>query len=201
MRNLINIANELDKSGQFRLSDKLFKLAIDQTMVNKINLTPEILSQMSQQQILTALQEVTYFLKELKKEADQLNDQYNNRQISKQQLEAKLQAIQISFNKLQQEHFNLQKFFTGSSAKDISDLDSQSPNEFAKKLLLFSQHNNISNLAQAFDAYARNGARYQKMPINSINAFKILYSKIINTPRMISEQEIASELNKLLRSA
>ena len=62
----------------------------------------------------------------------------------------------------------------------------------------FKEESGLSNLGQAFDMYAKSGAMYGNNPLSRDPRLQKLYQKILQTPRFISEQELASELSNII---
>ena len=138
MRNILKIASLLDQSGQFRLSDKLFKIAQNENET----------------------------------------DGNNNFAVSTEKNDAQWQADKGTY----------QRFMM---------MNTSDPRAFVKSLFDFGSKNGISNLTQAFDAYANAGASYQGNQIKNVPVLKELYMRVRNTPRMIGQDELVNELSSL----
>jgi hypothetical protein len=76
-------------------------------------------------------------------------------------------------------------------------MNTSDPRAFVKSLFDFGSKNGISNLTQAFDAYANAGASYQNNLIKNVPVLKELYMRVKNTPRMIGQDELVNELSSL----
>lgn len=74
-------------------------------------------------------------------------------------------------------------------------LDSNDPRSFANNLFQFGKSQGMTNLTQAFDAYADAGATYQGYSIKDNDQLFDLYMKIKQTPRMFKPDEIVDYLN------
>jgi hypothetical protein len=78
-----------------------------------------------------------------------------------------------------------------------SKLVTYNPEDFVEKLFVFSEQNDITNLVQAFDAFANAGASYQAKPINRDPILREVYMRVKNTGRMITKTELVNEIKIL----
>jgi hypothetical protein len=87
-------------------------------------------------------------------------------------------------------------------ADGLNKLDSLYSNNgynFAKNLFEFGKKNNLTSLADAFDMYADAGALYDNQSIKMNPILKELYTKVINYNGNITEQQLGSELDKMMQ--
>ena len=196
MKDLLRIASLLDDSGQFHLSDKLFKIA-QQVQGNFGQLT---ITEQNRK-----LEELNYAMTQVTQKYKDLMASFKNGSItfapfkqSVQILNQQANALTAEYNriKLQSNNFTMQ----AQNQQQNENLISYSPQDFAKKLIDFKEENNISNLAQAFDMYARSGAMYGNNPLSRDPRLQKLYQKILQTPSstFIHEEEIVSELTNII---
>jgi hypothetical protein len=78
-----------------------------------------------------------------------------------------------------------------------SKLVTYNPEDFVEKLFVFSEQKEITNLVQAFDAFANAGASYQAKPINRDPILREVYMRVKNTGRMITKTELVNEIKIL----
>jgi hypothetical protein len=194
MKDLLHIASKLDNSGQFYLSDKLFKIA-QQVQGNFGQLT---ITEQNRK-----LEELNYAMRQNTQKIKDLMASYKNGSIRfdqfkqmGQNLNQPANALMAEYKRIEQQsnNFTLQ----AQNQQQNVNLISYSPEDFAKKLIDFREENNISNLAQAFDMYARSGALYGNNPLSRDPRLQKLYQKILQTPRFINEIDIVSELSKII---
>lgn len=194
MKDLLHIASLLDDFGQFHLSDKLFKIA-QQVQGNFGQLT---ITEQNRK-----LEELNYAMRQNTQKIKDLMASYKNGSIRfdqfkqmGQNLNQQANALMAEYKRIEQQsnNFTLQ----AQNQQQGKNLISNSPEEFAKKLIDFKEEYNITNLGQAFDMYARSGAMYGNNPISRDPRLQKLYQKILQTPRFIKEQEIVSELNNII---
>ena len=194
MKDLLHIASLLDDSGQFHLSDKLFKFA-QQVQGNFGQLT---ITEQNRK-----LGELNYAMRQNTQKIKDLIASYKNGSIRfdefkqmGQNLNQQANALMAEYKRMEQQsnNFTLQ----AQNQQQNENLISYSPEDFAKKLIDFREEYNITNLGQAFDMYARSGAMYGNNPISRDPRLQKLYQKILQTPRFISEYEIVSELNNII---
>ena len=194
MKDLLHIASLLDDFGQFHLSDKLFKIA-QQVQGNFGQLT---ITEQNRK-----LEELNYAMRQNTQKIKDLMASYKNGSIRfdkfkqmGQNLNQQANALMAEYKRIEQQsnNFTLQ----AQNQQQGKNLISNSPEEFAKKLIDFKEEYNITNLGQAFDMYARSGAMYGNNPISRDPRLQKLYQKILQTPRFIYEQELASELSKII---
>jgi hypothetical protein len=196
MKDLLRIASLLDDSGHFGLSDKLFKIAqqvqgnFDQLTITEQNRKLEELNY--------AMRQVTLKYKDLMASFNNGNGSITFEQFKQmgQNLNQQANALKAEYNRIKQQsnNFTLQ----AQNQQQNENLISYSPEDFAKKLIDFKEENNLSNLGQAFDMYARSGAMYGNNPLSRDPRLQKLYQKILQTPRFIHEQEIVSELSNII---
>ena len=194
MKDLLHIASLLDDSGQFHLSDKLFKFA-QQVQGNFGQLT---ITEQNRK-----LGELNYAMRQNTQKIKDLIASYKNGSIRfdefkqmGQNLNQQANALMAEYKRMEQQsnNFTLQ----AQNQQQNENLISYSPEDFAKKLIDFREEYNITNLGQAFDMYARSGAMYGNNPISRDPRLQKLYQKILQTPRFIHEYEIVSELNNII---
>ena len=209
MKDLLYIASLLDDSGQFYLSDKLFKIA--QTAPTNKPIIDENFYQLPMSFKLRKQQELNFALQQFNAKQRNLQERFQSRQITPKEYGDGLRAngielqsfkpqIDIIDNYIRDYNQNPEKYMQieQQNQQQNENLISYSPEDFAKKLIDFREEYNITNLGQAFDMYARSGAMYGNNPISRDPRLQKLYQKILQTPRFISEYEIVSELNNII---
>lgn len=150
MKDLLRIASLLDSSGNYKLSDKLFKISQYSDLVLRQPGVNNFSNQMFLEpgaEYLKPAPNVTW--------ADGLN---------------KLESL-----------YNNNAY------------------DFAKNLFEFGKKNNLTSLADAFDMYADAGALYDNQSIKLNPILKELYQKVINHNGNITEQQLGSELDKMMQ--
>ena len=194
MKDLLRIASKLDKSGDYSLSDKLFKIAetyvpavefydmVDKRRYNDFKASgsknyDEMMSSryknMPKNLSSTAIMDGSQY--------------YDNPYTPKDILKLRNMIVPTNFRN------QLKRFHAGDT-----EMNSSNPTSFANSLWEFARKNKMSNsLTDAFDAYADSGATYNGQKINSIPQLKELYMYIKSNPRNFSETEVA----KLLKEA
>jgi chromosome segregation ATPase len=194
MKDLLHIASKLDNSGQFYLSDKLFKIA-QQVQGNFGQLT---ITEQNRK-----LEELNYAMRQNTQKIKDLMASYKNGSIRfdqfkqmGQNLNQQANALMAEYKRIEQQsnNFTLQ----AQNQQQNENLISYSPEDFAKKLIDFRKEYNITNLGQAFDMYARSGAMYGNNPISRDPRLQKLYQRILQTPRFINEIEIVRELRRII---
>jgi hypothetical protein len=151
MKDLLRIASLLDSSGNYKLSDKLFKIAQYSDLVLRqpgVNNSSNQMFLEPGAEYLRPAPDITW--------ADGLNK--------------------------------------------LDSLYSNNGYNFAKNLYEFGRKNKITNLADAFDMYADAGALYDNQSIKINPIIKELYNKVINHNGNITEQQLGSELDKMMQS-
>jgi hypothetical protein len=205
MKDLLHIASKLDNSGQFHLSDKLFKIAQD-APTNK-PIIDENFYQLPMSFKIRKQQELTFAVQQFIGKQRNLQERFKSRQITPGQYSKELRANGIELESLKSQGDIINNYirdynqnpekYMGNEQQNVN-LISYSPEDFAKKLIDFREENNISNLAQAFDMYAKSGAMYGNNPLSRDPRLQKLYQKILQTPRFINEIEIVNELSKII---
>ena len=194
MKDLLHIASLLDDFGQFHLSDKLFKIA-QQVQGNFAQLT---ITEQNRK-----LEELNYAMRQNTHKIKDLMASYKNGSIRfdpfkqmGQNLNQQANALMAEYKRIEQQsnNFTLQ----AQNQQQGENLISNSPEEFAKKLIDFKEENNLSSLVQAFDMYARSGAIYGNNPLSRDPRLQKLYQRILQTPRFINEIEIVRELRSII---
>ena len=194
MKDLLHIASLLDDFGQFHLSDKLFKIA-QQVQGNFAQLT---ITEQNRK-----LEELNYAMRQNTQKIKDLMASYKNGSIRfdpfkqmGQNLNQQANALMAEYKRIEQQsnNFTLQ----AQNQQQGENLISNSPEEFAKKLIDFKEENNLSSLVQAFDMYARSGAIYGNNPLSRDPRLQKLYQRILQTPRFINEIEIVRELRSII---
>lgn len=150
MKDLLRIASLLDSSGNYKLSDKLFKIAQYSDLVFR---QPGV-------------------------------NNFSNQMFLQPGAEYLRPAPNIT------------------NADGLNKLDSLYSNNgynFAKNLFEFGKKNNLTSLADAFDMYADAGALYDNQSIKMNPILKELYTKVINHNGNITEQQLGSELDNMMR--
>jgi hypothetical protein len=150
MKDLLRIASLLDSSGNYKLSDKLFKIAQYSDLVLRqpgVNNSSNQMFLEPGAEYLRPAPDITW--------ADGLNK--------------------------------------------LESLYSNNAYNFAKNLYEFGRKNNITSLADAFDMYADAGALFDNQSIKVIPVMQNLYSKVLNHNEMITEQQLAKELDQMLQ--
>jgi hypothetical protein len=208
MKDFLRIASLLDNSGQYKLSDKLFKIA-QTAPVNK-PIIDENFYQLPMSFKLRKQQELNFALQQFLAKQRNLQERFQSGQISREQYAEELRANGIELESLKSQgkiiddyirdyNQNPQKYM-GNEQQNVN-LSSNSPQEFADNLLTFAEQNNLTNnLMQAFDFYVRSGAMYGNNPLSSDPRLQKLYQVISQTNRFITEDEIAITLQNIINS-
>lgn len=150
MKDLLRIASLLDSFGNYKLSDKLFKIAQYSDLVLR---QPGV-------------------------------NNFSNQMFLEPGAEYLRPAPNITW------------------ADGLNKLDSLYSNNgynFAKNLFEFGKKNNLTSLADAFVMYADAGALYDNQSIKLNPILKELYQKVINHDGNITEQQLGSELDKMMQ--
>lgn len=194
MDNLLRVACLLDLSGQYELSDKLYKIAelyvppvefyegvdkrhyndyrapgsknYDEMMMSRMKNMPKNLSG-------TVVMDGSMY--------------YDNPYTPKEILKLRNQIVPTNFRN------EIRRYESGDSLNNSSN-----PRSFATSLFEFARRNGMNNLTAAFDAYADSGAKYNNQSIKNIPQLKQLYMQIKSNPRMFSETEVGDMLEDLL---
>ena len=196
MKDLLRIASLLDNSGQFHLSDKLFRAA-QQVQGN--------FGQLTMRDQNRKLEELNYAMMQVTQKYKDLMASYRNQSIGFDEFQQKAKilnqqanALTAEYNRIKLQSDNFTLYAQDQSVEN--SLISNSPQEFADNLLTFAEQNNLTNLMQAFDLYARSGAMYGNNPLSSDPRLQKLYQVISQTPRFITEDEIAITLQNIINS-
>ena len=208
MKSLLRIASKLDKSGNYSLSDKLYTIA--QASYYNLGSKPiinENFYQLPMNAKLRLQQELNFAAQQFHLKQRNDKERFDTQQISRDEYNKELEANGIELQSLKAQGDIIDNFirdynqnpekYMGNEQQNVN-LISYSPEDFAKKLIDFKEENNLSNLGQAFDMYARSGAKYGNNPLSRDPRLQKLYQKILQTPRFITEQEIVSELNNII---
>ena len=208
MKSLLRIASKLDKSGNYSLSDKLYTIA--QASYYNLGSKPiidENFYQLPMNSRLRLQQELNFAVQQFIAKQRNDKERFDTQEISRDEYNKELEANGIELQSLKAQGDIIDNFirdYNQNPEKYIENeqqnvnLISYSPEDFAKKLIDFKEENNLSNLGQAFDMYARSGAKYGNNPLSRDPRLQKLYQKILQTPRFIKEQEIVSELNNII---
>jgi len=226
MRNILKIASLLDYSGQYHLSDKLFKIAqqdhfdytLDSDTPEKffMNLTgyqnTKRLNNYVQSMNSYAAENATYKgvpirdIPAFQQYFHDLRDGYDSN------LSDIIEEFASDPNKKPKSIFERVENLPGqntpykSSAQAEADkfqdkryflINTTDPATFAKSLFEFGSMYRINNLTQAFGAYADAGASYQGNLIKNVPVLRELYMRVRNTPKAITQQELVQELTML----
>jgi len=208
MKSLLRIASKLEKSGNYSLSDKLYTIA--QASYYNLGSKPiidENFYQLPMNSRLRLQQELNFAVQQFIAKQRNDKERFDTQQISRDEYNKELEANGIELQSLRAQGNIIDNFirdynqnpekYMGNEQQNVN-LISYSPEDFAKKLIDFKEENNLSNLGQAFDMYARSGAKYGNNPLSRDPRLQKLYQKILQTPRFIKEQEIVSELNNII---
>jgi hypothetical protein len=208
MKSLLRIASKLNKSGNYSLSDKLYTIA--QASYYNLGSKPiinENFYQLPMNAKLRLQQELNFAAQQFHLKQRNDKERFDTQQISRDEYNKELEANGIELQSLKAQGDIIDNFirdynqnpekYMGNEQQNVN-LISYSPEDFAKKLIDFKEENNLSNLRQAFDMYARSGAKYGNNPLSRDPRLQKLYQKILQTPRFIKEQEIVSELNNII---
>jgi hypothetical protein len=208
MKSLLRIASKLDKSGNYNLSDKLYTIA--QASYYNLGSKPiinENFYQLPMNARLRQQQELNFAVQQFHLKQRNDKERFDTQEISRDEYNKELEANGIELQSLKAQGDIIDNFirdynqnpekYMGNEQQNVN-LISYSPEDFAKKLIDFKEENNLSNLGQAFDMYARSGAKYGNNPLSRDPRLQKLYQKILQTPRFIKEQEIVSELNNII---
>jgi len=194
MDRLLRVANLLDLSGQYELSDKLYKIAelyvppvefyegvdkrhyneyrapssknYDEMMMSRMKNMPKNLSG-------TVVMDGSMY--------------YDNPYTPKEILDIRNKLVPTNFRN------EIRRYESGDSLDNSSN-----PRSFATSLFEFARRNGMNNLTAAFDAYADSGAKYNNQSIKNIPQLKQLYMQLRSNPRMFSETEVGDMLEDLL---
>jgi hypothetical protein len=194
MKDLLRIASLLDDSGQFYLSDKLFRIAQQvQGNFGQLTITEQ---NRKLEELNYAMRQVTQKYKDLMASYKDGSIDFAQLQQTSQNLNQQANALKAEYTRIEQQSNN----FTlhAQYQQQNKNLISYSPEEFAKKLIDFKRESGLSNLGQVFDMYAKSGAMYGNNPLSRDPRLQKLYQKILQTPRFISEQELVSELSNII---
>ncbi len=212
MKDLLHIASKLDKSGDYNLSDKLYTIA--QAGYYNLGSKPIIdqnFYQLPMSYKLRKQQELNFAGQQF--HLKQRNDKalYDSGKINYNEYKARVDANGKELESLRSQgeiindfQRNYKYYAQNEQQSEQQDeqqgenLISNSPEEFAKKLIDFKEENNLSSLVQAFDMYARSGAIYGRYPISRDPRLQKLYQRILQTPRFINEIEIVRELRSII---
>ena len=212
MKDLLRIAFKLDKSGNYNLSDKLYKIA--QAGYYNLGSKPIIdqnFYQLPMSFKLRKQQELNFAVQQFIAKQRNLQERFDTRKITREQYSKEVNANGIELESLKSQGKIIDDFLKNyqyyaqyeqqSEQQDEQqgkNLISNSPEEFAKKLIDFKEENNLSSLVQAFDMYARSGAMYGNNPLSRDARLQKLYQRILQTPRFINEIEIVRELRSII---
>jgi len=212
MKDLLRIASSLDKSGDYNLSDKLYTIA--QTAYYNLGSKPIIdqnFYQLPMSFKIRKQQELNYAMQQF--HLKQRNDRalYDSGKLKYEEYKAILDANGKELENLRSQGEIVKNFLENyeyyskneqqseqQDGQQNANLQSNSPQEFAKNLVDFKEANNLTNLVKAFDMYARSGAMYGNYPLSIDPRLQKLYQKMLQTPRFISEQEIVQELTNII---
>jgi len=226
MRNILKIASLLDQSGQFRLSDKLFKIAQQNNYNYTLNSdNPEdffqnLIGYQNTNRLNNFVESMdSYAAQNAKYKNVPIRDipafqQYfmNLRNGYDSDLDELLKEFESDPTKKPTSIYERLRNLPGqntphkSSAQDQADkyqdkryylLNTNTPENFAKSLIEFGKMYGANSLTQAFDAYANAGASYQGSLIKNVRALQELYLRVRNTNRYIPGEELAKELQAL----
>jgi hypothetical protein len=212
MKDLLHIAFKLDKSGDYNLSDKLYKIA--QAGYYNLGSKPIIdqnFYQLPMSYKLRKLQELNFAGQQFHLKQRNDKELYDSGKINYNEYKARVDANGKELeslksqgeiiNDFQRNYKYYAQYEQQSEQQDEQqgkNLISNSPEEFAKKLIDFKEENNLSSLVQAFDMYARSGAMYGNNPLSRDPRLQKLYQRILQTPRFINEIEIVRELRSII---
>lgn len=195
MRNLLDIAQKLDQSGQYNLSDKLYKIA--QTYVPPVEFYKGVDRSKykgNYDQRMLALrnrnnQNVTNPYTNSYTDAPIMDiSQYTNNPYTPQSImDIRKQLVPSDFRG---EIYQSQK---GDTILSTSD-----PQSFSISLLEYARMNKFPNIQTAFDDYANNGAVYRGQRISKVPELQELYKRISKTPGAISKQMIEQEIRNIV---
>jgi hypothetical protein len=212
MKDLLRIAFKLDKSGNYNLSDKLYKIA--QAGYYNLGSKPIIdqnFYQLPMSFKLRKQQELNFAVQQFIAKQRNLQERFDTRKITREQYSKEVNANGIELESLKSQGKIIDDFLKNyqyyaqneqqseqQGEQQGENLISNSPEEFAKKLIDFKEENNLSSLVQAFDMYARSGAMYGNNPLSRDARLQKLYQRILQTPRFINEIEIVRELRSII---
>jgi hypothetical protein len=180
MRDLLKIASLLDQSGNYNLSDKLYKIA--ETYVPPV----EYYSGVDAKKYNQFGGSKANYMRQNNFNPEQTHimdgsQYYDNPYTPKDILKLRNQLIPTNFRN------QLKRINSGDT-----EISSSNPTSFANNLWEFARKNNIGNsLTNAFDAYADSGATYNGQSIKNIPQLRDLYMYIKNNPIELNETEIA----------
>ena len=223
MKDLLRIASLLDNSGQFRLSDKLFKIAQSAQFEYKLNSdnpnnffenlvgyqNSKNLKNFTQSMNSYAAENATYkgiLIKDIPAFQQYYLDLQNNYPSDLSQLIEDFEKDPSKRPQKKLENLPGQntpyKYSAQTEADKFQDkryflINTTDPATFAKSLFQYGSMYGINNLTQAFDAYADAGASYQGNLIKNVPVLRELYMRVRNTKKMIQQEELAKELAML----
>ncbi len=189
---ILKIANLLDLSGSYVLSDKLYKIAA--------TYYPPV-------EFYSGVDKSKYDLTKGRKSYDQMMSArnknmpenlsgtvvmdgsmyYNNPYTPKDVLKLRNQILPTNFRG------ELKRFYSGDN-----ELSSSNPRSFATSLWQFARKNKLNySLTDAFDAYANSGATYKGQSIKNVPELRELYLHIKSNAKKFSETEVGDILEDL----
>jgi|688.fasta_scaffold148643_3 hypothetical protein len=211
MKDLLHIAALLDNSGQFRLSDKLMKVA-----QNNFMQMPVWMQNRRLQEIIYAFQQLNARLRDNMQKYKEGDISYNDYKSQLDEINREIQPLNIEFNNIKKQlnnsspnsqannapnpqANNAMNPQTNGGVNDMRILSSNTPEEFIAKLFQFGDQMGTTNIAEAFDKYAESGATFQGTNLRNHEKLVKLYYMIINTPGFIKKENLISELKNLIQ--
>lgn len=191
---ILKVASLLDLSGQYSLSDKLYKIA--ETYVPPIEFYSGVDKRHYNDFKSPGSKSYDQMMKSRNLKAPEKSNgtivmdgsmYYDNPYTPKDVLKLRNQILPTNFRG------ELKRFYSGDN-----ELKSSNPRSFATSLWQFARKNKLnSSLTDAFDAYANSGASYNGIGINNVPELVELYKIIKSSPRLFSETEVGDILEDL----
>jgi hypothetical protein len=191
MKNLLKIASILDDSGNYELSDKLYKIA--QAYVPPVEFYEGVdkskyKGNYNQQMMSLKNRNNPGYINSYSNAPVMDISQYaDNPYTPKDIMNIRKQLVPTDFRG---EIYQSQK---GDTLLSTSD-----PRSFSISLIEYARINKFPNLKDAFDDYANNGAVYRGQRVQNVPELKQLYVRISQTPGAISKQMIEQEIRNIV---
>ena len=193
MNKFLRVAEILDKSGHYSLSDEFYKMAVyvppvefydgvDKRLYNDFRVPG---SKNYDEMIGSRYKNMPQNLSNTRVMDGSMY--FGNPYTPKDILKLRNMIVPTNFRN------QLKRFHAGDT-----EMSSSNPVSFANSLWEFARKNRMNNsLTNAFDAYADAGAMYNGQSIKNIPQLKELYMYIKNNPRSFSETEVSELLKEL----
>ncbi len=183
MNKLLRIAEILDQSGDYKLSDMFYKIAVYAPSVEYYEgVDADKYNEFGNFQFKNRnIPQPNRFNFDGNTKVMDGSMYYDNPYTPKDVLELRNKLIPTNFRN------ELKRYHSG----DVM-ISSSNPQNFATSLWEYARRNNSGNsLVNSFDAFADAGAMYKGKSIKDVPELKELYKIIRNSPRMFSMTEIS----------